>query len=177
MSVGIIARSFKSLPGLHNTIASKAAQFNKVARSVSSSRGDPDKFFASNTVFAVVGASNDPTKFGNKVFKCYLSHNKTAVPISKSTEIEGKTAYPNLTAFLTAQTAAGVTVDKVGVSIITPPTATASVISEGIGLGIKSFFLQPGTTNEAVAKIMDDEGNKSINFVEGCVLVELGCDR
>ena len=152
------------------------------ARGISSSRGDPDKFFASNSVFAVVGASNDPTKFGNKVFKCYLSHNKVAVPISKSPEIEGKAAYPSLTAFLQAQSAAGVAADTIGVSIITPPAASASVINEGIGLGIKSFFLQPGTTNEVVLRIMDDketekeQGGGAINFVEGCVLVELGCD-
>ncbi len=149
------------------------------SRSVSISRGDPDAFF-SKRVFAVVGASADPSKFGNKVLCCYKTHGKDVTPISKTPEIEGLASYPNLTEFVAALKAKNSSVDpaSIGVSIVTPPAATLSVISEGLGLGIRQFFLQPGTANEAVTTLMNENSKSTgTNFVEGCVLVELGCNK
>lgn len=73
-----------------------------------------------------------------------MAHSKTAVPISKSAEIEGVAAYPTLTAFMEAR-GKEFPADQVGVSLITPPAATAAVLQEGLALGIKSFFFQVST--------------------------------
>jgi len=46
-------------------------------------------FLASNS-FAVVGASIDRTKYGNKVLRCYQQHGKTVYPINaRAAEVEG----------------------------------------------------------------------------------------
>jgi predicted CoA-binding protein len=39
-----------------------------------------EKFFQSK-VFGVVGASADRKKYGNKVLRCYLQHNKEVYPV------------------------------------------------------------------------------------------------
>ena len=61
----------------------------------------------------------------------------------------------------------------VGVSIITPPAVSQSVLEEGYKLGIRNFFLQPGTYNEQVDEYIQRE-MKSALSIKGCVLVELG---
>ena len=50
--------------------------------------------------WAVVGASTDRSKYGNKVLRCYQQAGKSPVyPVHpKEREIEGLAAYPSLTA-------------------------------------------------------------------------------
>jgi predicted CoA-binding protein len=43
--------------------------------------------FFKATEFAVVGASADPTKFGNKVLKWYRYHQLPVIPINPVSEI------------------------------------------------------------------------------------------
>ena len=50
--------------------------------------------FLESGPFAVVGASTDRSKYGNKVLRCYLQHGKQAYPINpKAQEVEGQKAY------------------------------------------------------------------------------------
>ena len=63
--------------------------------------------------------------------------------------------------------------EEVGVSIITPPAVSQSVLEEGYKLGVRNFFLQPGTYNEQVDEYIHKEMNSAL-IVKGCVLVELG---
>ncbi len=65
---------------------------------------------------------------------------------------------------------------SVGVSIVTSPPVTYEVLMEGRNLGVKFFFLQPGTATtpdvkDAIAKLRAE----GIVVIESCVLVELGC--
>ena len=49
--------------------------------------------------FAVVGASVDRSKYGNKVLRCYQQHGREVYPINaRATEVEGLKAYPSLAA-------------------------------------------------------------------------------
>lgn len=130
--------------------------------------------------FAVVGASADQSKFGNKVLRCYKEKGMpvTAVNTRAQQPIEDTPTVASLTAFAAiATTTSTIPITNVGVSIITPPAATRAVIEEGVSLGFTNFFLQPGTTDASVKAYMRQlEGNSKevINFIEGCVLVELG---
>ena len=51
------------------------------------------------------------------------------------------------------------------------------ILEEGISLGIKHFYLQPGTyddsTDEYIAT-MKLNNSDNINIVKSCVLIELG---
>lgn len=51
---------------------------------------DSIKQFFQSKAFAVIGASSDRTKYGNKVLRCYLQHKKIVYPVNpKETVIEG----------------------------------------------------------------------------------------
>lgn len=130
-------------------------------------------FFEGNKLFAVVGASADASKFGNKVLRAYTSREFPVVPINPRTprieNLDCKTSLEDLSKDLPA----GVMMNEVGVSIITPPAVTRSVIMQGYANGARNFFLQPGTYDEAVdASCVELEG---VNVIKSCVLVDLNC--
>ena len=130
--------------------------------------GDTTAFFQLQA-FAVVGASEDRAKFGNKVLRCYVQHGYTVTPVNKrSTSIEGLTCVPSLAQWVGSQPPTAL-----GVSLVTPPGVTKIVIEEGYALGLRHFFLQPGTHDketDAWLRTLPD-----VAVVKGCVLVELGC--
>lgn len=61
----------------------------------------------------------------------------------------------------------------IGISIITPPGVTAMILREGYSLGARNFFLQPGTYDEEVDRIIRLEVHEAV-CIKGCVLVDLG---
>eukprot|EP01038_Epipyxis_sp_PR26KG_P007472 gene7472-10185_t len=127
--------------------------------------------------FAVVGASLDRSKFGNKVLRSYIQNRLPVTPINKRQEIiEGIECFGSLDALTKYVSSKGINSHHIGVSIITPPGVSKTVIEEGIKLGIKQYFLQPGTVDEDLLNFMNDWKNidPSLNFIQGCVLVELG---
>lgn len=126
---------------------------------------DPIQRFLAQSRFAVVGASSDRSKYGNKVLRCYLQHKRDAVPVHpKETVVEGVPAFPSLTAI-----AGGVG----AVSIITPPAVTEKVVEEAAKLGIRHLWMQPGAESAAAIARATELG---INVIAGgpCVLVVLG---
>ena len=115
--------------------------------------------------FAVVGASSDRSKYGNKVLRCYLQHGLDAVPVNpKDSEVEGLRAYKSLTEIEGRPDA---------ISIITPPKVTASVVEEAGRLGIRHVWMQPGAESDAAVARARELG---MNVISGgpCLLVALG---
>ena len=157
-------------------LAAAAAASAGGARVASSTPSSAASFFAT-PLKAVVGASQDREKFGNKVLRTYLEHKMAAVPINKKTlSIEGLACVPSLQdlrATLSAANAVASSFDQVGVSIITPPGVTKLILQEGKELGIKHFLLQPGTYDAITDEFIKTEMS-SANIVKSCVMVELG---
>ena len=126
--------------------------------------GDVDAFLAGN-LFAVVGASTDRAKYGNKVLRVYLQNKRKVYPINpRGGVIEGLQAYPDLAALPELPH---------GVSIITPPRITEAVVAQAIELGIKHLWMQPGAESEAAIAQARKNG---INVVAKgpCALVVMG---
>lgn len=122
------------------------------------------KTFLSGTRFAVVGASQDREKYGNKVLRVYKQNNLDAVPVNPSAdEVEGLRAYPDLASVPG-------TVD--GVSIITPPRVTEQVVKQAISLGIKNIWMQPGAESTAAIDLAKHAGANVIASGP-CILVAL----
>ena len=97
--------------------------------------------FLAGKRFAVVGASKDRAKYGNKVLRAYLQNNRDAVPVNPvADEVEGLRAYRDL---------ASVPEDVDGVSIITPPSVTEKVVEQALQRGIKQIWMQPGAESQA----------------------------
>ncbi|KAK6082690.1 binding domain-containing protein [Seiridium cupressi] len=112
-------------------------------------------FFAS-PYFAVVGASNNPAKFGHKIFAWYTYHSLPATPINPTSDsIEvGSESYvtkPSLSALPNPK--------ETSVSVITPPSATLKVLKEAKELGIPAVWLQPGTFDDEVLKFAGNKGD------------------
>lgn len=121
--------------------------------------------FLNGSPFAVVGASTDRSKYGNKVLRAYLQNDHGAFPVNpRADEVEGLKAYADLSSL--PETAHGV-------SVITPPKITEGVIEEAARLGIQHVWLQPGAENEASISRGVELG---LNLIAGgpCVLVVLG---
>jgi predicted CoA-binding protein len=122
------------------------------------------QIFLAGQRFAVVGASTDRSKYGNKVLRCYKQNNMDVVPINPTaSEVEGLTAYPDL---------ASAPGKFDGVSIITPPPITERVVSDALRLGIKNIWMQPGAESESAIQAAEGEGANVIAHGP-CILVSL----
>ena len=124
-------------------------------------------------IIAFVGASNNPEKYGHKVFKDMLAKGYNCIPVNpKETEILGQKAYPNLTAAV-----AGLADKSPGkkpaidlVDFIVPPAVTLEVLKEVKVLGIKNVWMQPGSESpEAIAYCK----NNGIDCVhDACIMLK-----
>lgn len=111
---------------------------------------------------AVVGASTDRAKYGNKVLRAWLQAGKFAVPVHpKETSIEGQPAFPSLSALT----------DPVeNISVITPPKITEAVVEEAAQCGVRRIWMQPGAESERAIELARELG---MDVIHGgpCVLV------
>ena len=123
------------------------------------------KAFLESGPYAVVGASSNREKYGNKVLRCYQQHGLEVFPINPNvTEIEGLKAYPSIEALPKAIT---------GLSVITPPRITEAVVQEAIKANVKCIWMQPGAESAAAVEAAEAAG---IEVIAGgpCLLVVLG---
>lgn len=122
------------------------------------------KTFLEGRRFAVVGASTNREKYGNKVLRVYQQNKLEVVPVNPAGgEVEGLTAYPDLPSIPG-------TID--GVSIITPPKVTEQVVAQALSLGIKNIWMQPGAESDAAVELAEQD---NANVIAGgpCILVSL----
>lgn len=127
---------------------------------------DRDKIaeFLAGGPHAVVGASRDRAKIGNKVLRAYMQTGRPAFPVNPGgDEIEGLKAYPDLASLPEAVH---------GVSVITPPQVTESIVEQAGAAGIKNIWLQPGAESERAVARAEALG---MNVISGgpCILVVL----
>jgi predicted CoA-binding protein len=122
------------------------------------------KTFLAGKRFAVVGASQDREKYGNKVLRVYQQNKLDVVPVNPTAaEVEELAAYPDLPS---------VPGNVDGVSIITPPRVTDQVVKQALALGIKNIWMQPGAESQAAIDLAKHAG---ANVIAGgpCILVAL----
>jgi predicted CoA-binding protein len=128
------------------------------------SQQDQIKLFLAGQRFAVVGASSNREKYGNKVLRVYQQNGLDVVPVNPGGgDIEGLTAYRDL---------AAVPGPVDGVSIITPPAVTEKVVEQANRLGIKNIWMQPGAESARAIELAEQAG---ANVIAGgaCILVTL----
>jgi uncharacterized protein len=72
--------------------------------------------------FAVVGASSDREKYGNKVLRCYAQHGLPVVGVNpRLTEVEGQPCHASLK---------DVPGPPRAVSVVAPPAAAAGIVAD-----------------------------------------------
>lgn len=112
--------------------------------------------------WAVVGASENPDRYGNRIYKKLKSRGYTVYPVNPNYEtIEGDRCYKDLSSLPE--------VPEV-IDMVVAPKHAKPVIDEAAGLGIKNIWLQPGTYDDEVMKKIDENG---MTGVQACVLVAL----
>jgi predicted CoA-binding protein len=119
-----------------------------------------EKFFAS-TAFAVIGASHDREKVGNKILRCYLDNNKTVYPIHPiEKQIENITCLKSI-----AQLPESVK----SISIATPPILTVKIIPQAVIKGIKNIWMEPGSASKSA---IDECIINNINVIADCSCIQ-----
>lgn len=115
-----------------------------------------------NFTYAIIGASNNPEKYGHKVVQDLLDGGYKVIPINpKDGEILGEKAYATI----------GEVSEKVDVAImIVPPEIGLQVLPQIKERGINKVWFQPGSESEAEIKYCQDNG---IEYIAGaCIMIK-----
>ena len=120
------------------------------------------EFINSKNVFAVVGVSRNPEKYGHKVFKDLREASFKVYPINpNATEILGVRCYPDLYSLPEKPDV---------VTTVVPPKVTEKVVEACKDLGINKIWMQPGSESEKAIKLCKDYGIKVVHGV--CIMVK-----
>ena len=115
-----------------------------------------------NTV-AIIGASNDRAKFGNKAARAFLKQGYAVYPVNpKEAAIEGLAAYKSIL---------DVPVRPQMVSVYLPPKVLLKVMPDIAAKGCDELWLNPGTESEEVLAEVERLG---LNAIWACSIVGLG---
>ncbi|MEA3342750.1 MAG: CoA-binding protein [archaeon] len=121
-----------------------------------------EDFINKTYTYAIVGASNNPTKYGYKVLKSMRESGYTIIPLNpKEENIQGTKAYETL------ESCNG----KIDVVIfIVPPQVTEKVLEELNHLKIKKAWMQPGSESK---KAIDYCKNHNIDCIhDTCIMLQ-----
>ena len=117
----------------------------------------------SEPTVAVLGASQDRRKFGNKAVRAYLDSGFTVLPVNpREATIEGLTAYPNLDV---------ITVPLDYVSLYVPPAVGLQLLLAIAAKSPKEVWLNPGSESDELIEAAADLGLRTIT---ACSIVALG---
>lgn len=109
---------------------------------------DAIKEFMEQKRFAIVGATDNPEKYGNIIFKNLKDRGYEVYPVNpKLEELEGTPVYHTLSDI-------PVKVDVV--DFVVPPAVTEEILKECSRLGLKRIWLQPGSESEDAIKYCED---------------------
>jgi hypothetical protein len=112
---------------------------------------------------AIIGASNNTRKFGNKAVRAFLQQGYTVYPVNpKETEVEGLTVYKSI---------GDVPVRPEKVSLYVPPEVVLKLLPEIAAKGCDELWLNPGTESDAVLKEAERLG---LNVIQACSIIAIG---
>ncbi len=113
-------------------------------------------------VWAVVGANENPEKYGNMIYRKLRAKGYEVYPVNPNYEtVEGDKCYKDLSSLPKKPDV---------IDMVVSPKRGIPVIKEAAELGIKNIWLQPGTHNEELMDLIDKNG---LTAVKACVLVAL----
>jgi predicted CoA-binding protein len=112
---------------------------------------------------AIIGASADRGKFGNKAVRAFVRQGFTVYPVNpKETEIEGLPAFKSI---------AEVPVRPNLISVYLPPPVLLKVLPAIAARGCDELWLNPGT--EADEVLLEAE-RLGLNVIQACSIVGIG---
>jgi predicted CoA-binding protein len=117
--------------------------------------------FVNRRVWAVVGASQDRSKFGYQIFRSLHGSGYTVYPVNpRGGELEGARVYPTL---------ADLPELPEVVDLVVPPSVTEQVVVEAHRLGLSRVWMQPGAESRAAIQYCLEHGIQVI--YHACAMV------
>ena len=112
---------------------------------------------------AIIGASNDRAKFGNKAVRAFLLQGYEVFPVNPKEEtIEGLRVFKSI---------AEVSVRPQMISVYLPPPVLLKVLPDIAAKGCDELWLNPGTESDEVLAQAEKLG---LNVVQACSIVGVG---
>lgn len=110
--------------------------------------------FVNQRVWAVVGASSNPRKYGNIIFHDLRDAGYEIYGVNPNeSSVDGIPVYPTL---------ASLPVKPEVVDIVVPPHVTESIVRDCYELGIERVWMQPGAESAEAVAFCEDKGIKVI---------------
>jgi predicted CoA-binding protein len=117
--------------------------------------------FIAQRRFAIVGATDNPRKYGYHIFCNLRNRGYEVYPVNpRLDELEGIKCYPSL---------ADIPIKVDVVDFVVPPKVTYQILRECKRLGLNRIWLQPGSESEAAIAFCKDNNLKVVHSV--CVML------
>lgn len=115
------------------------------------------------TTIAVVGATDNLSKYGARIYRDLKSKGFTVYPINPARDtVDGDKAYASVTEIEDAPTI---------IDFVVPPHRTLRILGDCLEAGLKNVWVQPGAGNEEVVEFL---AANDFNYLadNACIMVE-----
>lgn len=115
-----------------------------------------------DTTVAVVGATDDRSKYGNIIYRDLRTKGYRVFAVNPGrTTVEGDPCWPDLASLPERPTI---------VNVVVPPQRTLGVLGEMQRLGLTTVWVQPGAADRTVRAAIADGGFTAL--VDACIMVQ-----
>jgi len=112
---------------------------------------------------AIIGASNDPRKFGNKAVRAFLQQGYTVYPVNPNeTEVEGIAAYKSIRE---------IPERPLMISVYVPSQVLLKLLPDIAERGCEELWLNPGTESD---EVLAEAERLGLNVIQACSIVGIG---
>jgi len=112
---------------------------------------------------AVIGASNDRNKYGNKAVRAYRQRGFTVYPVNPhETEIEGVPAFKSITEVPQRPNL---------ISVYVRPQVLINLLPDIVSRGCDELWLNPGTESD---EILAEAERLKLNVIQACSIIGVG---
>lgn len=114
-----------------------------------------------DTTVAVVGATDNPSKYGYVIYRDLKRKGITVYPINpRRATVDGDRAYPSLREMPVKPTI---------VNVVVPPEVTVTVLEDCLALELRNVWLQPGAESPAALTFLQEH---EFNYLaNACIMV------
>ena len=112
---------------------------------------------------AIIGASNDRAKFGNKSVRAFVQQGYEVFPVNpKEAEVEGLPAFKSIR---------DVPVRPKMISVYLPPSVLVKLLPDIAARGCDELWLNPGTESD---EVLIEAERLNLNIIQACSIVAVG---
>ena len=112
---------------------------------------------------AIIGASNDRSKYGNKAVRAYLKQGYTVYPVNlNQSNIEGVPSFKSIRE---------IPQRPERISVYVPPPVVLELLPDIAAVGCDELWLNPGTESD---EVLSEAARLGLNVVQACSIVDIG---